>query len=100
MDRNDEIYKNLLELVGQTPMVQLNVITKDFPGNYFAKLEMFNPGHSQKDRIALHIVENAEKKLLGPASASGTPVKPLLTMVALAMAFLAGMPPKSKAFST
>ncbi|MBT6378075.1 MAG: cystathionine beta-synthase, partial [Flavobacterium sp.] len=40
MDRNDEIYKNLLELVGQTPMVQLNVITKDFPGNYFAKLEM------------------------------------------------------------
>ena len=69
MDRNDEIYKNLLELVGQTPMVQLNVITKDFPGNYFAKLEMFNPGQSQKDRIALHIVENAEKKgILKPGS--------------------------------
>ena len=69
MDRNDGIYKNLLELVGQTPMVQLNVITKDFPGNYFAKLEMFNPGQSQKDRIALHIVENAEKKgILKPGS--------------------------------
>ena len=69
MIRNKGIYKNLIELVGQTPMVQLNVITKNFPGKYFAKLEMFNPGHSQKDRIALHIVENAEKKgILKPGS--------------------------------
>ena len=69
MIRNKDIYKNLVELVGQTPMVQLNVITKNFPGDYFAKLEMFNPGHSQKDRIALHIVENAEKKgILKPGS--------------------------------
>ena len=69
MDRNEGVYKNLLELVGQTPMVQLNVITKDLPGSYFAKLEMFNPGQSQKDRIALHIVENAEKKgILKPGS--------------------------------
>jgi len=69
MVRNKGIYKNLIELVGQTPMVQLNVITKKFPGKYFAKLEMFNPGHSQKDRIALHIVENAEKKgILKPGS--------------------------------
>ena len=69
MIRNKDIYKNLIELVGQTPMVQLNVITKNFPGNYYAKLEMFNPGHSQKDRIALHIVENAEKKgILKPGS--------------------------------
>ena len=51
MIRNEGIYKNLIELVGQTPMVQLNVITKNFPGKYFAKLEMFNPGHSQKDKI-------------------------------------------------
>ena len=69
MIRNEGIYKNLIELVGQTPMVQLNVITKKFPGEYFAKLEMFNPGQSQKDRIALHIVENAEKKgILKPGS--------------------------------
>jgi cystathionine beta-synthase len=62
MTRNNSIYNNLIELVGQTPMVQLNVITNTFPGKYFAKLEMFNPGQSQKDRIALHIIENAEQK--------------------------------------
>jgi len=43
-------------------MVRLNEITKNLPGTYFAKLEMFNPGHSSKDRIALHIIENGEKK--------------------------------------
>ena len=37
-------------------------ITKELPGEYFAKLESFNPGQSAKDRIALHIIENAEKK--------------------------------------
>lgn len=50
-------------------MIKLNRIVKDFPGTYYAKLEMFNPGHSQKDRIALHIVESAEKKgILKPGS--------------------------------
>lgn len=69
MDRNKGVYNNILELVGQTPMVRINHITKDLPGTYFAKLEMFNPGHSAKDRIALHIVENAEKKgILKPGS--------------------------------
>lgn len=69
MNRNKGIYKNVLELVGQTPMVQLNNITKKLPGKYFAKLEMFNPGQSQKDRIALHIIENAERKgILKPGS--------------------------------
>ena len=62
MIRNNGIYNNLIELVGQTPIVQLNMITNNFPGKYFAKLEMFNHGQSQKDRIALHIVENAERK--------------------------------------
>jgi len=62
MTRNNGIYNNLTELVGQTPIVQLNKIINNFPGKYFAKLEMFNPGQSQKDRIALHIVENAERK--------------------------------------
>ena len=69
MNRNQGVYNHILELVGQTPMVQLNAITKDLLGTYFAKLEMFNPGHSSKDRIALHIVENAERKgILKPGS--------------------------------
>jgi cystathionine beta-synthase len=62
MIRNQGITENILQLVGQTPMVKLHEITKDFPGTFYAKLEAFNPGHSSKDRIALHIIEDAEKK--------------------------------------
>ena len=62
MIRNQNTYKNILELVGQTPMVQLDNITKSLKGTYFAKLESFNPGHSAKDRIATYIIENAEQK--------------------------------------
>jgi len=62
MTRNQGINNTILELVGETPMVKLQRITKNLKGNYYAKLEAFNPGLSQKDRIALHIVENAEKK--------------------------------------
>ena len=56
------IFNNVLELVGNTPLVRLNVVTSEFPGSYIAKLDSFNPGHSSKDRIALHIIEEAEKK--------------------------------------
>jgi len=62
MVRNQKINNTILELVGQTPIVQLHKITKELKGSYFAKLESFNPGHSAKDRIAIHIIENAEKK--------------------------------------
>lgn len=62
MTRNKEITQNILELVGQTPLVQLHRITKDLKGNYYAKLEAFNPGHSAKDRIAIHIIEDAENR--------------------------------------
>ena len=62
MTRNQGINNTILDLVGETPLVKLQRVTKKMKGNYFAKLEAFNPGLSQKDRIALHIVENAEKK--------------------------------------
>jgi cystathionine beta-synthase len=55
-------YNNILELIGNTPLIKLNEIVKDIPGNFYAKLEAVNPGHSNKDRIALHILESAEKK--------------------------------------
>ena len=56
------VYDNVLQLVGNTPLIRLNNITEDFEGDYYAKVEAFNPGHSTKDRIALHIIEEAEKK--------------------------------------
>ncbi|NCT09297.1 MAG: cysteine synthase family protein [Flavobacteriia bacterium] len=62
MTRNQGITENILQLVGQTPLVKLHQITKALPGKYYAKLEAFNPGQSAKDRIALHIIEDAERK--------------------------------------
>lgn len=62
MDRNKLIVNSVLDLIGQTPVVKLQRITKDLPGTFYAKLESYNPGQSAKDRIALHIVESAEKK--------------------------------------
>ena len=56
------IFDNVLELVGNTPLVKLNTISQHFTGTFIAKLEYFNPGHSSKDRIALHIIQEAEKK--------------------------------------
>ncbi|WP_432410303.1 PLP-dependent cysteine synthase family protein [Rasiella sp. SM2506] len=55
-------YSNVLELIGNTPLIQLNRITSQMKGNFYAKVEGFNPGHSAKDRIALHIIEKAEKQ--------------------------------------
>ena len=67
MKQDIQAYNNVLELIGNTPLVKLQNITKGLKGNYYAKVEAFNPGHSSKDRIALYILEQAEKKgLLKP----------------------------------
>lgn len=52
---------NILETVGNTPLIKLNKITKDLPCTVLAKVEYFNPGNSIKDRMALKMVEEAEK---------------------------------------
>lgn len=62
MAKSDKIANNILELIGQTPMVKLDKITTKYKGEYLAKLEGFNPGHSTKDRIALYIIEEAERR--------------------------------------
>ena len=61
-NKHPKYYNNILELIGNTPLVKLNRLTQGFLGTYFAKIEAFNPGQSSKDRIALHIIEQAEKK--------------------------------------
>ena len=61
MEEKLQVYDNVLQLVGNTPLIRLNNITKDFEGSFYAKVEAFNPGHSSKDRIALHIIEEAER---------------------------------------
>jgi len=62
MKKHNGITNNILDLIGNTPLVRLNKITKDLDGQFLAKYEAFNPGHSMKDRIATHIVEQAEKR--------------------------------------
>jgi len=62
MNKNLNVYDNVLGLVGNTPLIKLNKIVSQFQGSFFAKVEGFNPGHSTKDRIALYIIEQAEKK--------------------------------------
>lgn len=60
-------YNNVLELIGNTPLIKLNKITENIKGNFYAKVEAFNPGHSTKDRIALYIIEEAERQgILSP----------------------------------
>src|SRR5215217_2611138 len=54
--------KNILETIGNTPMIQLNKITKDFPCTVLAKVDYFNPGNSIKDRMALKMLEVAEQE--------------------------------------
>jgi cystathionine beta-synthase len=54
-------YNNILETIGNTPLVKLNNITADIKGLFLAKIETTNPGNSIKDRMALKMIEDAEK---------------------------------------
>ena len=54
-------HENILGAIGHTPMVKLNRITKDVPATVLAKVETFNPGNSIKDRMALKMIEDAER---------------------------------------
>jgi len=53
---------NILETIGNTPLIKLNKITKDIPATVLAKVDYFNPGNSIKDRMALKMVEVAEQE--------------------------------------
>ena len=60
-------YNNILETIGNTPLVKLNNITKDIKATVLAKIETRNPGNSIKDRMALQMIEDAEREgLLKP----------------------------------
>ena len=54
-------HNNILETIGNTPMVKLNKVVKDIPATVLAKIETTNPGNSIKDRMALKMIEDAER---------------------------------------
>src|SRR3546814_15638902 len=52
---------NILETIGNTPLVKINRLAEEIPALVLAKLETFNPGNSIKDRMALKMIDDAEK---------------------------------------
>jgi cystathionine beta-synthase len=68
-----QVYNNILELFGNTPLIRLNKITKGIKAPIFAKMESMNPGGSVKDRIGLNIILDAEKN--GQIKPGGTIVE-------------------------
>jgi len=61
------VFDNILGTIGHTPLVRLNRITRAVPAAVYAKVETFNPGHSIKDRMAVRMIEDAERQgLLKP----------------------------------
>jgi len=57
----NRVFNNILEAIGDTPLVRINRIAKDVPGTVYAKIETTNPGNSIKDRMAVKMIEDAEK---------------------------------------
>ena len=69
IDNSLGVYDSLIDLIGNTPLLELKKITKGLKGRFFGKLEAFNAGHSAKDRVAKYVIEDAERKgLLKPGS--------------------------------
>lgn len=68
-----QVYNNILELFGNTPLIKLNKVTKGIKAPVYAKMESMNPGGSVKDRIGLNIIIDAEKK--GTIKPGGTIVE-------------------------
>src|SRR4051812_8573640 len=65
-----DIKNNILETIGHTPLIKLNKVARDIPALVLAKVDYFNPGNSIKDRMALKMVEVAEKE--GKLTPGGT----------------------------
>lgn len=55
-------FNSIIETIGNTPLVKLNKVTKGIKGTILAKVEYFNPGNSVKDRMAIKMIEDAEKE--------------------------------------
>ena len=81
------IYNNILETIGRTPVIKINKLAEDGGANVFAKLEMFNPACSVKDRIGLAMIESAEKE--GKIKPGDTIIEPTSGNTGIALAMVA-----------
>lgn len=81
------IYNSVLETIGHTPIVRLNKVVGQTPHEFLAKVEYFNPGGSVKDRIAISLIEEAEKR--GELKPGGTIVEATSGNTGLGLALVA-----------
>ena len=82
-----KIANSVADLVGRTPIVKLNNVTGENEGNVYVKLEFFNPGSSVKDRLALAMIEAAEKD--GTLQPGGTIIEPTSGNTGIGLAMIA-----------
>lgn len=83
------IYDSILETIGNTPVIKLRNVTKNSKHTYYAKIEYFNPGGSVKDRIAMALIEGAEKR--GELKPGGTIIEATSGNTGLGLAFVAAV---------
>jgi cysteine synthase A len=81
-----KIAENLTELIGRTPLLRLNKVTKDLDAEILVKLESFNPGGSVKDRIGFNMIKDAEEK--GLLNKDSVIIEPTSGNTGIALAFV------------
>jgi cystathionine beta-synthase len=89
VERNRRPYDNVIETIGWTPLIRLNSITRGIRTPVYGKAEFFNPGGSVKDRIAVPIIEKAEKE--GKLRPGGTIVEGTSGNTGVALAIAAAL---------
>jgi cystathionine beta-synthase len=82
-----DYYESVVDLVGNTPLVRLRKVADGLPATVLAKVEYFNPGGSVKDRIAVRMIEDAEKE--GKIRPGGTIVEPTSGNTGVGLALVA-----------
>ena len=91
-------YNNILETIGNTPMVKLNKVVEGLPCLVLAKVETFNPGHSIKDRMALKMVQVAEET--GKLKPGGTIIECTSGNTGMGLALVASIKGYKSIFTT
>lgn len=82
-------YNNILEAVGRTPLIKLNSISQEIQSIIYSKVEYLNPGGSTKDRIALSMIEAAEKA--GKLQPGGTIIEATAGNTGVGLALIAAI---------
>jgi cysteine synthase A len=84
-----EMYKEITELIGRTPLVRLNRLSKPGSATIYGKVEFFNPGGSVKDRICLNMINEAERQ--GKLKPGGTIVEPTSGNTGIGLALISAV---------